>query len=187
MARYFDLMDARSHPGRWHLGCPVDEHGRELEPWQFKKGNWLEPGPVPRFPLDIPGESLDFCWAAFSIPVVHSRFAELFMRLRVQDVQFIPAQVDGHTGPWFILNALRVIRCIDDARCEEVRRWLPEDGRPDKTGEYRVVAGLRIDPGKVGDARIFRTWGWRGVLVVAEDLKLALEEARMTGMRFVEV
>jgi hypothetical protein len=187
MARYFDLMDARNHPGRWHLGSPVDEQGQEIDPWQFKHGKWLELNCVPRFPLDISGSPLDFCWAAFTIPVVHGRFVQLFERLHVKDVQFIPIQVEGHVGPWFILNALRIIRCIDDARCEEVRYWKPEDNRPDKLGQYRVVAGLRIDPSKVGDARIFRPWGWRVVLIISEDLKQALEEEGITGTRFVEV
>jgi hypothetical protein len=53
-------------------------------------------------------------------------------------VQFLPAQVDGHPEPYFILNPLRVIRCIDDARCEEVQRFTPEDGQPEKVGQYRA-------------------------------------------------
>ncbi len=146
----------------------------------------LELGCVPRFPLDVPGRPLDYCWAAFTIPVVHGRVVQLFERLGVGEVQFIPARVEGHTEPWFILNALRVIRCIDDARCAEVRYWRPEDNRPDKLGEYRVVAGLRVDPTKVGEARIFRPWGWRVALIVSEELKQALEQEGITGTRFVE-
>jgi anthranilate phosphoribosyltransferase len=65
--------------------------------------------------------------------------------------------------------------------------WKAEDGRPEKVGEYRYVHGMRIDPTRVGDARIFRTWGWRIALVVSEDLKRAIEEAGLTGARFVEV
>jgi hypothetical protein len=187
MSRYFKLMDDRRSGTRWHLGTPVDEQGKELDPWQFDEGRMLELGCVLRFPLDIPGMSLDFCWAAFSILVVNARFVGLFERLKVQDVQFIPARVEGHAEPYFILNPLRIIRCIDDARSEEVRYWKPEDGQPDKVGEYRVVAGMRIDPTKVGDARIFRPWGWRVALIISEDLKQALEQEGITGTRFVEV
>lgn len=92
--------------------------------------------------------------AAFSIPVVHDRFVRLLKQLHVDGVQFIPAQIDGHPGPWYILNALRIIRCIDDARCEQVQYWKPEDNRPDKLGEYRAVHGMRIDASGVGDARL---------------------------------
>jgi hypothetical protein len=187
MRRFYDLMDDRRSHARWHLGSPVDEQGQEIDPWQFKKGKVLELGGVPRFPLDIAGSPLDYCWAAFTIPVVHERVVQLFRRMGVGEVQFIPARVEGHTEPYFILNALRIIRCIDDARCAEVRYWKPEDNRPDKLGEYRAVHGMRIDPTKVGDARILRPWGWRVALVISEDLKQALEQEGITGTRFVEV
>jgi len=187
MPRYFDLMDDMRVPGRWLLGSPVDAQEQEIDPWQFDEGRLLELKDVPRFPLDVPGRSLDFSLAAFGIPVVHGRFAQLLERLNVREVQCIPARVEGHSEPYFILNPLRIIRCIDDARSEEVRYWKPEDGQPDKVGEYRVVAGMRIDPAKVGDARIFRPWGWVVVLIVSEDLKLALEQEGLTGTRFVEV
>ncbi|KFA91275.1 imm11 family protein [Archangium violaceum] len=187
MTRYFDLMDDRQSLSRWHLGTPVDEQGQEVDPWQFKDGRWLELGCVPRFPLDVRGDPLDCCWAAFSIPVVHGRVVQLFERLGIRDVQFIPAQVEGHEGPYFILNALRIIRCIDDARSRRVEYWTPADDRPDKLGQYRVVSGMRIDPSKVGDARVFRPWGWRVALIISEDLKQAMEAEGITGTRFVEV
>lgn len=187
MTRYFDLMDDRRSLTRWHLGSPIDPQGQELDPWQFKRGKVLGLGCVPCFPLDIPGDPLDYCWAAFTIPVVHGRFVQVCERVGVRDVQFIPARVEGDKEPRFILNALRIIRCIDDARCEEVQYWLPEDNRPDKLGEYRAVAGLRIDPTKVGEAHVFRPWGWRVVLIISEDLKQALEHEGLTGMRFIEV
>ncbi|WNG54081.1 hypothetical protein F0U59_04200 [Archangium gephyra] len=187
MPRYFELDDDRYHPGRWHLRSPWDEQGQRINPWQFFKGRWLKLEETVRFPVKPDGVELDFCWAAFSIPVVHDRVVQLFARLGTQEVQFIPVQVEGHTGPFFILNTLRTLRCIDDARCEEVQYWKPEDEQPEKVGEYKYIAGLRIDPTKVGDARIFRTWGWSQGLIVSEDLKQALEAERITGTRFVEV
>ncbi|MFL5357374.1 imm11 family protein [Archangium sp.] len=187
MSKYYELEDDRYHPGRWHLRSPVDENGQGINPWQFFKGRRLDLQVSIRFPVRPDGVELDFSWAAFSIPVVHARFVQLFERLGVQDVQFIPVQVEGHAGPFFILNTLRTIRCIDDARCAEVQYWKPEDGQPEKVGRYRVVSGLRIDPSKVGDARIFRTWGFFLGLILSEDLKQALEAERFTGTRFVEV
>lgn len=187
MPRHYELFDDRVSHDRWHLGSPVDEHGKKIDPWQFDEGKALELGCIPRFPVDTPGRPLDFCWAAFSILVVHEHFVRLFEALHVEGVQFIPAQVEGHAGPWYILNALRVIRCIDDARCAEVQYWQPEDEQPEKLGEYRAVHGLRIDPSKVGDARIFRPWGWRVALIISEDIKQAIESAGLSGARFVEV
>jgi hypothetical protein len=187
VTRYYDLRDDRRSHTRWHLGSPLDEQRREVDPWQFFEGRLLNLAGTPRFPLDAPGQPLDFCWAAFSIPVVHERFVQFFQRMAVQDVQFIPIQVEAHSEPYFILNALRVIRCIDDARCAAVEYWQPEDEQPEKLGEYRFVSGLRIDPTKVEGARIFRTWGWSVALIVSEELKLAIEAEEFSGTRFIEV
>ncbi len=187
MTRYYELLDDRRAPGRWHLGPPLDERGRKIDPWQFKEGRTLELEGIPRLLLDAPGRPLDFCWAAFSIPVVHERFARTFEPLRLKEVQLIPAQVEGHSEPWYILNALQIIRCIDDARGGAVQYWEPEDNQPDKLGEYRAVHQLRIDPAKVGDARIFRPWGWRVALIISEDIKKAIEASGLSGTRFIEV
>ena len=187
MSRFYDLTDDMSQPGRWHLRHPVDEHGQKLGPWQFTGSRRLDAQGLIRFPVKPDGMELEFTQSSFSIPVVHRRVVQLFERLGIQDVQFIPVEVEGHTGPWFILNALRIIRCIDEARCREVRHFKPEDGQPEKVGQYRVVSGLRIDPTKVGDARVFRPWGWPMVLLVSEDLKQALEHEGITGTVFTEV
>jgi hypothetical protein len=187
MARYFELMDDRRAPSRWHLGSPVDEQGQEIDFWLFTKGQVLDLGCVPRFPVDVPGHPLDYCWAAFSIPVVNARVVQLFRRLEVREVQFIPVRVEGHDEPYFILNALRILRCIDDARCKRVEYWKPGDNRPDKLGEYKVVSGLHVDPSKVDDAHLFRPWGWRVALIISDELKQSLEGESITGTRFVEV
>ncbi|WP_395843859.1 imm11 family protein [Archangium violaceum] len=186
--RYFDLFSNMRIPGRWVLGDPVDEQGQEIDPWQFREGRHLDlRGPL-RFLQVHPGCALDFSIAGSAIPVVHGRVVSVFERLKLQQqVQFLPAQVEGESGPYFVLNVLRIIRCIDDARCEEVLYWKPEDGRPDKVGQYRNVAGLRIDPSLVGDAHIFRPWGWRVVLIVSDNLKQALEQEGLTGLKFTEV
>ncbi|WP_245919738.1 imm11 family protein [Melittangium boletus] len=187
MARYFEWLDDRRIPSRWHLGSPLDALGREVDPWQFKTGAVLDMACVPQFSLAQPGAPLDFSWAAFSIPVVHERIVGLFERLRVADVQFIPTHIPGREEHYFVLNALRIVRCIDDARCKRVEHWTPEDERPDKVGEYRLVSGLKIDPHQAGNDRIFRPWGWRVALIIAEDLQQALQSEGITGTRFVEV
>ncbi|HYO57291.1 imm11 family protein [Archangium sp.] len=187
--RYFELWDDLHIPGRWHLSTPdVDETGREIDPWQFKDGVVVTLGAAPLLRMSHPGRALDFTLTGLTVPLVHGRAVSLFKRLSLdQEVQFIPTHVEGFTEPYFLLNALRIIRCIDDARCEEVLYWLPEDNRPDKEGQYRNVRGMKVDPEKVGDANVFRPWGWTAVLIVSERVKRAMENEGITGPRFVEV
>ena len=186
--KYYKMYDDVYVPGRWHLRLPVDTQGEWIDTWQFNEGRALDiKGPI-RFPVRPKGIALEFTLCSMGNPVVHRRVVSLFERLGLQkEVQFIPVEVEGQTDPWFILNALQVIRCIDDARCEEVLYWQPEDNRPDKVGQYRNVRGLKVDPEKIGGAHIFRPWGWLVVLIVSEHIKQAMEAEGITGIKFLEV
>jgi hypothetical protein len=186
--RYFRLSDDMTIRGRWLLGTPTDLQGREVDdPWIFKKGR-----PIPnlgrlRLPIDVPGRALDFSLASFGAPVVHVRVAALFAELAPEEVQLFPVEIEGLPEQFCMLVATQLIQCIDDKASEEVLLWTPEDGRPEKVGQYRNVYGMRIDASKVGDAKVFRTWGWSIVLIVREDIKDALERMGATGTQFQEV
>jgi hypothetical protein len=175
-----------SIPERWLLDGPFDEQGNELDPWQFGKGLSVELAGVPRFTLYHGSKPVDFSQTGLGAPVVSGRVAAILERMCPQDVQLLPARVEGQTEPWFILNILRIIRCIDDARCGEVDYWKPEDGRPEKVGQYSYVHALKVDPTKIQDTHIFRTWGWRVAMIISEPLKEALEQEGITGMKYIE-
>jgi hypothetical protein len=186
--RYYRLLDDVTLPGRWELGIPLDASGNEVEdPWMFRVGRPVSPQHALLVPVDQPGTPLDFSLAGFSTPVVSARVATVFSDLATRDIKLVPVDVQGQAGPYAILVAARLIRCIDDESSEEVIRWTPQDGRPDRVGQYRDVDGMRIDSARVGDAQVFRTWGWSIALIVSEDIKLALERIHATGIRFTEV
>ena len=186
--RYFELSQDVEGSEGWDLGNPTDSQGKELDnPWVFRLGL-----PVPnaghlKIPISHPGRTLDFTLAGFSIPVIHARVASVFSELAPRDVQLLPVDIQGQPDPFRILVATRLIRCIDDQASTEVEYWTPEDGRPEKVGQYRDVYGMRIDSTKVGDAKVFRTWGWTVALIVSEEIKEALERAGVTGVKFKEV
>jgi hypothetical protein len=175
-------------PGRWSLGIPTGLQGREVEdPWIFKKGQ-----PVPdlgrlMLPVNLPGRALDFSWGGIGTPVVHVKVAALLSELAPEDVQNIPVEIQGYPDQFCILVATRLIQCIDDQASGEVQRWTPEDGRPEKTGQYRDVDDMRIDPSRVGGAKVFRTWGWSIALIVHEEIQSALTRMGATGMKFEAV
>lgn len=185
--RYFDLFADMQTPGRWDLGKIVNQREEVIVSGLLMKGvpTHFE-GPL-KVPIRSPGRPTDFSHAAFGLPVVNTKLASILTRLAPDDVQLIPVSVGSLPEQHFVLNALRIVKCIDDAASEEVRYWLPEDGRPEKVGTYRAVYGMRIDPTKVGDAKVFRTWGWTVALIISEDLKEAMEREGITGTRFKEV
>jgi hypothetical protein len=186
--RYFRLSDDVHASGRWYLDDPVDPRGREVDRWQFERGLPVAIDGRLWLPLYRPGKPLDFSVTAVGgAPIVHGRVASIFAELASTDVQLVPVDIEGQTDEFFILNATRVVKCIDDKASAEVQYWKPEDGRPEKTGNYRAVHGLRIDPSKAGASKVFRPWGWLVVLLVSEELKDALERIRATGTKFKEV
>jgi hypothetical protein len=101
-------------------------------------------------------------------------------------VQLIPADIEGQPDQYLVLVATRLIRCIDE-EASEVSFWTPEHGVPEKVGHYMGVDRLRIDKLKVGNAKVFRPEGWSGTLIVAEEIRDALERMGATGTRFEEV
>ena len=186
--RYFDLSDDVYVPGRWDLGTPTDAQGREVDDYVFTKGEPVTPKGRLKIPLrGGDGKALNFSEAGIGIPLVCARVAAVFAELASRDVQLIPVDVEAHAEPFYILVCTRIVKCIDDEKSGEVRFWKPEDERPEKTGKYRSVIGMRIEPSKVVDAKVFRTWGWDVVLVVSEDIKEALERMGATGAKFQEV
>ena len=186
--RYFKLSQSVGGSDDWDLGNPTHPQGREVDnPWMFRTGMPVEDPGFLKIPIGRPGRTLDFTLAGFSIPVVHTRVASLFMELAPRDVQLLPVDISGRPDMFRILVALRLIRCIDDQASEEVEYWTPEDGRPEKVGQYRDVYGMRIDPTKVGEAQVFRTWGWSVALIVSEEIKDTLERLGATGTKFTQV
>ncbi len=186
--KFFRVFEDVYVPGRWHLDDPLDSAGRAVETNLFRNSRPSHVEETLRVPLYVPGEALDFSFVAgTTVPVVHSRVAVVLRELAPNDVELIPARIDGQSDLYFFLNITRVVKCIDDAASDEVRYVTPEHELPEQLGEYRSVIGMRIDPSKVGDAQVFRTWGWTVSIIFSETIKVALERLGVTGMSFTEV
>jgi hypothetical protein len=186
--RYFELTEDMTSPARWLLSDPLDEQGNEVRTRQFMSGEPTRCDGLLRVPVYHSGTPLDFTRVdTGAIPVVTEKVARVLTELAPDDVQLFPVDVESRPEPYFLVNVTRLVKCIDDEACTEVLYWQPEDGRPEKLGQYRDVYGMRIDPSKVADARVFRPWGWTVALIVAEEVKQALERTGATGLDFREV
>ncbi|WNG16339.1 imm11 family protein [Cystobacter fuscus] len=186
--RYFALDEDMSSPERWVLHDTLDAHGKKVGPRLYLNNAPIRFDGRLRVPILHPGSPLDYSLAdAGDFPVVTEKVASTLAELAPGDVQFYPVDVDTRPEPYFLVNAARLVRCIDEAASEEVRYGEPEDNLPDKLGYYLSVYGMRIDPSKVGDAKIFRPWGYPAALLVAEEVKDALERTGATGLKFREV
>jgi len=186
-SRFFRIAE-NVQAGNWYLGDPENPRGQEVEdPWMFRAGRPVQvEGPL-KIPIDEPGRALDFSLAGVGLaPIVHVKVATLFVELAPDDVQTIPVGIKRPPGPVPHPGGHEAIRCIDE-KASKVQFWKPEDGLPGKVGQYYAVDDLRIDPSKVGGAKMFRTEGWTMALIVSEDIKQALERMKATGVKFTRV
>ncbi|HVG62202.1 MAG TPA: DUF1629 domain-containing protein [Hyalangium sp.] len=184
--RFFDLADDLYVPHRWHLDTPLDARGRKVFDWDFKRGTPVHEEGRLKSPIEMAGMPLDFTEAGTRIPVVHGKVASMLAKRAAGDVQLIPADIEGWPEPYFVLVATRLIRCIDE-QASKVQFWAPEDGLPEKVGQYWAVDDMHIDKSKVGNTQVFRPEGWSTALIVSEEIKDAMEAMGATGTRFQEV
>ncbi|MFO0755164.1 MAG: hypothetical protein U0359_01630 [Byssovorax sp.] len=182
MRRFFGLIDGLYVPDRWHLGKVLAEDGAEP---LFDDGAPCERSLL-LAKVTHPGRALDFCVSAFNAPIARDSLAAAIVAVAGADLQSIPVLVGKESG-FRVLNAVRVVRCIDEDR-SEFGRWTEKDNRPDKLGKYRGVPKLRLDPRLIPeDAHFFRLKDWEVVLVVSEQVKATMERAGCVGAKFQEV
>ena len=184
--KFFEVFPDMYVPNRWHLDNPVDTEGNILYRWPFSVGVPLNVNEPIIIPVMEPGRPLDYTECGVAYPVLHLRVVDILNQLGVKDVQYFPVTVEGHPPEYVIMNATRLIPCVDEARCSRVVRWTEADGIPDRVGDLAIVDGLRIDPAKVGDALIFRPKEWKRLIVVS-DIKEAFDRANVTGAIYFEV
>ena len=168
MTRYYRLKDDVYLRGRWFLHSPLLPSGEPLDPRVFLRAQPLDL-PIPlRLPLRRRGRALDFTLADFSMPVASKALAERLDHLAPGAIQRFPVEIEGQQAQYEVLNLQRSVRCLDE-RASKIEWWAPEDGRPDKVGQYRMILEEVINPSLAGAAPIFRLGGWL-VEIVCTDL-----------------
>lgn len=84
-----------------------------------------------------------------------------------------------------ILNVVDRVGCIDEPR-SQFTKWTPEDGRLEKTGDYRMVTHLQLNSRLANSHHLFRVTEWPVALIASEQVKSLLEDGT-TGLRFEPV
>jgi hypothetical protein len=174
---------------QWLVTTPTPVSGGEFdEPWMFGEGRLLpDPGPI-KAQIAHPGGKRTFVFSVIEkVPIVSEAVASVLRTLAPDDVQLFPVTVEGESERYFIVNATRVVDCIDEARCREVHHYTKEDPFPESIGEYRWIYGLRIDPSKTEGARVFRPKRFKTAFIVSEEVKNALERVGNLGVSFERV
>jgi hypothetical protein len=171
LMKYYVLVDDKRIRGRWYLKGPIRSPGEPLDPRTFTAGKSLDVSQFSNLaiPLRRCGRPLDFTLADFDMPVMRADLAGGLERRCSGDVQLIPARVEGTPGDYSIVNFTQTVACLDEKR-SGVTWWTPGDGRPEKVGQYMIVAHPQVDGTRVNGQLIFRIRGWENAIVVSEEI-----------------
>jgi hypothetical protein len=133
------------------------------------------------------------------IIVVTERIGALIDKVAPGDVQRIPVHVEGTDGRYEVLHVLTRMDCVDwEHTCAQAKN---EEGRYEsgtlaslahlidrnKLNRHVMSYNMTLNPQGTEGPRIFRVLDWDLYPVVTEDLKVALERERPSGLEFQPV
>jgi hypothetical protein len=180
---YRVVHDPRVTDG-WFPGFPFAEDGTQIDGRVFTKGlHCADPGNL-SLPVERQGRLLDFTLAAFDMPVLTTRWAALLEEhVPSGTIQRFPVRVGERENECEIVNVARTVDCLDEQRSSV--SYLPSDRRKPTSGPYGWVIDLTLDPSRIGSESLFRVKNWPIALIVSEDLREVLQDAR--GISFLPV
>jgi hypothetical protein len=112
---------------------------------------------------------------------VNERFIECLKALGETNYQLIPISVLPEEKPYFILNILNIIDCVDREK-SKYRLWTEEDERPDRLGDFHVFDEMILDRNKVPkDVHIFRLKGFDLPVFITNKLADEFEKNKIKG------
>lgn len=183
---YKVISDDLDFADRWFLGEPASAASTTIDARLFTDARVYH-GPLPAdLPIKQHGRPVQFLLAAFDMPVVSTRVADIVEQHAPGEIQRFPVTLDGRVRGYEILNVLTAVACVDETRTK-IERWKPEDDRPDKVGQYRAIYNLTVDPLRAAGRHIFRLAEWDIALIVSDTLRRALLVVPDLGIDFKRV
>ena len=138
----------------------------------------------------------DYPFTIPELPVYSARLKTIVESYAGEDVQFLPIKVLGIQSEiefprYFIANYLCKIDCLDrDFSIYQL--WTKEnllfwEKRPHMLGKFRDVKRAVLNVNRIGEAPVFRLWGWETMIILREDIKARIEQTNIKGCLFTEL
>ncbi|NMG68096.1 hypothetical protein GPA19_24490 [Azoarcus indigens] len=183
--KFFRLLADPTATSRWYLKAPLDPFGNEIDPRLFTQGVPFDRQQLMSLPIRRAGNEVAFNLCDFDMVVTSAQVNAALESITGPAIQRIPVTVEGKSG-FEILNVCDLLQCIDETR-SLVTRWTDADGRPEKIGQLRMVAKLRIDPKAADGHHLFRVAGWPVALIASKEVKSIFEERKVSGVKYERV
>lgn len=183
---YYELLADPEEVSRWYLKSPLDADGNEVNPRIFTQGIQVDFQQQLVLPLRRSGKEVDFNFSDFDMVVTPSSLNSELEALLGSVIQRIPVEIENSSKRYEILNVSQLVECLDESR-SLFTKWAAGDGRPEKIGQYRMIATLKIDPAAVKGRHLFRVAGWPISMIVSEEVKKFLESRKTSGLKYERV
>lgn len=186
LRKFYRLLADLAAKSRWYLKSPLDPIGNEVDPRLFTQGHTVSLPLAMTLPIRRDGDEIGFNFCDFDMVVTPAVVNADLEKLVGSAIQRIPVTVDSRENEFEILNICKLVSCIDESR-SLFTKWAGADGRPEKVGEFRMIAKLKIDSTIVNGHHIFRVAGWPIALVISEEVKNLFEASQLSGIRYERV
>lgn len=183
--KYYRILDNIYFKNRWQLYDIEGARSTVDSSLDFTVGHFFYNNEAV-FCKKEEGKALDFTLAEFDVPIISSKVVKILSKFFDDDVQLIPASIEGEKEEYFILNVIKLYDCLDEKK-SLFTKWTEKDHRPDLEGDYRMVGNLRIDKSKVNNSNILRIKKWDIPLIVSELMKNEIEKNNIKGVIFEKV
>ncbi len=182
--RFFEVQSELTlFHDQWFLRRPRSKTGELLYPDEFIMGlPYAGPTPV-TLEIGQNGKEVQFHLAAFGMPVVSRKIANVIREIAPGDAEFFPVEIVGAESDYEIMNVTSLLDCLDETR-SEFSTWQEEDGRPDLVGQYKMISSARIDATRAAGHHIFRLSKFHVTLFVSDQIRLELEDRPHLGVAF---
>ncbi|KAB8027420.1 imm11 family protein [Fluviispira multicolorata] len=122
-----------------------------------------------------------------NVPYINERFIDCLKAVGETNYQLLPVTVLPEEKPYYILNTLNMIDCVDREH-SVFNLWTEEDNRSDILGDFRGFGKMILDPKKVPDGvHFFRIKGWEVVTIVTKALVEEFKKRKITGFELISV
>jgi hypothetical protein len=184
MSKFYELA-VGNDVDAWHLEAKDEfADGSPVDLWAYSRCERVDrPKPVP-FAIQYDGVRIDHYETAFCVTVVSRRLAELWQDLASDDIQRIPAEVDGDSGEWEVINIVACVDCIDHTLSRIT--YYPTN-HPEKPGKPRGVLRLALNPDRIGPHNVFHPRDWEVVTIVSNRVRQAMCEMGISGVDYWQV
>ncbi|KAB8027419.1 imm11 family protein [Fluviispira multicolorata] len=129
----------------------------------------------------------DFHHGIGDAPYVNERFIDCLKAVGETNYQLLPVTVLPEEKPYYILNTLNMIDCVDREQ-SVFTLWTEEDNRPDKLGDFHRLDKMILDPKMIPtEVHFLRLKGFKSITIVTKALVEEFKKRKITGFELISV